>query len=635
MARAQSVWVAPSTQKIRPTAPTGTATSASLEAARNEFEAFHVVIAGAATGVAVTASPLTGPSGAAIGGGDVRVFREAFLDVSTKSNVAGDTGRWPDALIPAVDELFDQPRNAFPVDVPAGEQQPVLVEYHVPAAAPAGVYRGTVHVSAGAFAADVPVTLTVHGFQLPSTSSLTSAYGMGWSDACVAHFGSYAACGGDAGVEKMLALYTRFALDHRVTISESVYAGPAASGGGYDWATWDQKYGPFLDGSAPTRLAGAKLTSLRYAWTADSAHYGAWAAHFRDRGWFDRTFDYTCDEPPLGCQWSDITSRADMVHAGDPDFHTLTTTTMAEASSSGVLGALDTLVPNLNLLQPMSAPSTRATYDAWLSGGAQRRLWWYQSCMSDGCFVVGGPETVGWPSYMVDAPATLNRAMEWQSWSQKMQGELYYDTTYAFTHGDAWSNQYYFGGNGDGTLFYPGTPARIGGTTDIPIASLRLKMIREGMEDYEYLKLLADSGDRAMADDEAAKISPSPTSFTTDPAAIDGARHRIAARIDQLLGLPAPGDPAASGNSNGTANSGANGNSNGTANPGANGNSNGGANGAANGTNGGAANDSGAPPARAGGCSAPGGRTPRPAVALLPAVLLALAIGLLRARSRR
>ena len=42
------------------------------------------------------------------------------------------------------------------------------------------------------------------------------------------------------------------------------------------------------------------------------------------------------------------------------------------------------------------------------------------------------------------------------------------------------------GGNGDGNLLYPGTPDRIGGQSFIPIASVRLKQLRDGMEDNEY-----------------------------------------------------------------------------------------------------------------------------------------------------
>ena len=46
------------------------------------------------------------------------------------------------------------------------------------------------------------------------------------------------------------------------------------------------------------------------------------------------------------------------------------------------------------------------------------------------------------------------------------------------------------GGNGDGNLLYPGTKDHIGGTEFIPIASIRLKHLRDGMEDNAYLHML-------------------------------------------------------------------------------------------------------------------------------------------------
>ncbi len=538
---AQSVWTAPATQKIRPGDAAGSAQSATLEAARNEFEAFHVVVAGGSGGarsVTVSADPLRGPSGAVID--DVRVFREAWYSVATPSNVEGAAGRWPDAMIPAVDELDQQPRNAFPYDVPANEQQPIFVEYHVPANAPAGWYAGTVHISGGV-SADVPVKLYVHAFALPSTSSLPSAYGIGWNDACTAHYGGYAQCG-DAGVQAINVKYARFALDHRITLSEAITNGPTAKpDGSFDWASWDALYAPMLDGGMQTRLSGAKLTAVRYQWTTDQAHFAEWANHFRSHGWLDRTFDYSCDEPPAGCAWSSINARTAMVHAAAPDMQTLVTTEMDKAQQNGVLAGIDVMVPTDNLLDPMPpSTNTRTQYDAWLGQSAQHKVWMYQSCDSHGCNGPGPAELSGWPSHMIDAPAAENRAMEWQAWRQKVSGELYYDTTYAFTRGDAWSSQYYFGGNGDGTLFYPGTPAKIGGTSQIPIASLRLKMIREGMEDYEYLKALADAGDPAMADAMAAKLSPTAYQNAKDPAAIDAVRHQIALRIEQLTGQTPP-----------------------------------------------------------------------------------------------
>src|SRR5262249_7416301 len=145
--------------------------------------------------------------------------------------------------------------------------------------------------------------------------------------------------------------------------------------------------------------------------------FAEWAKHFRAKGWLARTFDYTCDEPPNGCAWSTILARAAMVHAGDPEMHTLVTTSLASATSNGVLAAIDTLVPTINGLDPAAPDANlRASYAPWLGSSPNKRLWIYQSCDSHGCTGVGDQTMVGWPSYMIDAPATLNRAMEWQAW---------------------------------------------------------------------------------------------------------------------------------------------------------------------------------------------------------------------------
>jgi len=54
------------------------------------------------------------------------------------------------------------------------------------------------------------------------------------------------------------------------------------------------------------------------------------------------------------------------------------------------------------------------------------------------------------------------------------------------------------GNNGDGTLFYPGRVANVGGTTDIPVESIRLKEIRATLTDMEYGALLTSQGNSAL-----------------------------------------------------------------------------------------------------------------------------------------
>jgi len=264
-AASQPVTVANAMVKIHPgDVPPSAATSAEIHAAQNEFEAFQLVIAGPATGVSVTAPVLVGPNGSTIPGSEVRLYREAYQNITIASDAEGGTGLWPDALIPDVDEVANEKRNAFPFDVPSGQNRVVWVEVHVPQGQQPGTYQGSLTVTgSGLGTVTVPVTLLVWDFALPSTSSLPSTFGMGWLATCAAHFGTYDACGGDAGVEKMHVLYSRFMLDHRMT-SNVIYNGPSnCTGLNCDWSHFDATYGPLFDGTDPNlRLQGAKQTTI-------------------------------------------------------------------------------------------------------------------------------------------------------------------------------------------------------------------------------------------------------------------------------------------------------------------------------------------------------------------------------------
>ena len=531
--RAAEVWTAPATEKIRPSAAARLSSSARISAAGNEFEAFQVVVTGAAANVRASASPLAGPGGAV----PVRLYREDLIDVRTPSALDGGTGAWPDALVPEVDEVVGEARRAFPFSVAAGQSRAVWAEVHVPPGAAPGEYAGAVKVTWDGGQASVPVALTVWPFSLPSTASLKSAFGLSYGTLQAAH-----AVAGD-GLSALRSRYGALALDHRVTLSKIDDGNP-------DLSHFSSFYGAQLDGFARTALQGARLTALEFV---GRSAYGAWADWFDGRGWGDRLFQYTCDEPPLTCAWADIPARAATARAATPPLRTLVTTSIDEANAHGVTSSIDVMVPVVNFMddKPGRARSgdQRGKYETFLAGSPRREVWLYQSCMSHGCggtVNMGSPTDddhyyTGWPSYMIDAAASRNRAMQWLAFKYRASGELYYETAMAFSH-DPWANQWDFSGNGDGTLFYPGTVARIGGKTDVPVASIRLKLIREGMEDYEYLRLLADAGDEGFAREVVDGLFPNAYATEVSPDALMAAREKLAQRIvSKGLAGEAPG----------------------------------------------------------------------------------------------
>ncbi len=62
-----------------------------------------------------------------------------------------------------------------------------------------------------------------------------------------------------------------------------------------------------------------------------------------------------------------------------------------------------------------------------------------------------------------------------------------------------------------------------------------MKMLREGMQDYEYLNLLTTLGDSAFAQTELAKVVTNAGSFASDPTVLEQAKLDMATEIEKVL----------------------------------------------------------------------------------------------------
>lgn len=529
------------TTKIRADAPMNAAPIAGIAAARNEYEMFQVAVRADAA-LSVTDVHFALPTLPTAGLSDldrVMVYRAGYMPVTQPSNSEGAPGLWPDALIPKIDSYACEPRNAFPVSVPAGRNQSFYVEVYVPRGTPAGRYAGTLSVSGtgatGAFVHTQAVDLTVWDFTLPSTASLQNSFGFIGSELGQGHRIDLS---GDAALN-LSSRYALSGLRHRVAMTTGldgpppfVYANDRVT---IDWSGYDAEVTPFMDGSAHHTGATWSAVQMRpfnpkiYATdgaTGLTAYYKAWAEHFRARGWFDKLWGYTRDEPRSG-DFADVKTRARAMLAADPSMRPLVTHSLDSGLTDGPgQSPIRIWTPLVNQMDR----ARRAAFDPYIQNGAQ--LWWYQSCESHGCF---GEDVTGYPSYMIDASGPQNRVMEWLTFAYGIGGELYFNTMEGyFKLDDVWGTQFLFDGNGDGTLFYPGRPDRIGGSIHIPVESLRLKLIREGYEDYEYLNLLAGaSGERAWLDARVAEVARGPRDFANDAQTVMRVRAALGARIEE------------------------------------------------------------------------------------------------------
>ncbi len=352
-----------------------------------------------------------------------------------------------------------------------------------------------------------------------------------------------AATSSDRAIELTHVSQATLLLDHRVSVSAVVYVGPPFG----DWNHFNATYGPLLNGTAATLLSGAKLTTLLYSppgYVLTPSVIQDWVTNFSSSGWLNTLFQYTCDEPPNGCSFADALANETAVQTASPLMKTLITTDLASASANDLLPNLSIIVPQVNFMEPQGGTNQRSAYDPFLTG-ANKHLWWYQACPEHGSCSNGtvGPASSTWPSYMVDATPVRNRVFQWLAFIDRIEGELYYEIDYCWAYAlcgpngdsnDPWTSIYTFGGNGDGTLIYPGTPARIGGTTPVPLPSVRLKHIRDGMEDFEYLIALSKAGQDGFARSTAAGFITNAYTFDNNPQALLGAREALGNKLDQL-----------------------------------------------------------------------------------------------------
>lgn len=531
-------------------------------------------------------------------------------------------GDVPDALIPKIDEYFGETRNAFPYTIPANTTQAFWIDVYVPQNQPAGNYTGTVTITGSVSFPSINVSLLVRNFTLPSTPSLKTAYPTDLGLLRLGHDGRVVNDQRTKSLIKLytMSLLRHRLSNSDLTFPAPPMTsgvvdwtdfdanwGPFLDGSGsvnvYNRAgtsivkTFDLATGVTYDSNAG-KLPGAELTTVRLRDTnnpADSTYYQNWASHFTTKGWFNspsggtRLFHYSHDEPKI-CEsspWTDIQNDSTALHATVPQNKSMVTTSVKRARGDysclhlDVSSMIDIYTPPVYFMDDKQNKDSglspyfgnqRSTYDCINGSGLcpQRpELWWYHACSAHGCNFVGGgglPDgdypryyNTGWPTVMADLPHIYSRIFEWQTFLYRIQGELYYETVYAFngtdsysdgspkcrerkqytfngsTHRwtDPWESIYCFGGHGDGTLFYPGIPGpsnspdpgyikvpvnpndpnspnrisvRIGGTNDIPIESIRLKLTREGVEDYEYLKMVKDKGFLAFADQQANSL---------------------------------------------------------------------------------------------------------------------------------
>ncbi len=201
----------------------------------------------------------------------------------------------------------------------------------------------------------------------------------------------------------------------------------------------------------------------------DLTEMGTWVHTQKPRNYFT----YFLDEPTQA-QLQKSIGELSLIKKYSPDLKIMVTT----EPKAELQPFIDIFVPVMNYYKP-----------TW-QVPAGKELWWYIGCMSHGC---GEDEDPGVPDFVIDRPESYILAIGPLSWQKKLDGFLYFHANYYYQFApnkDPWEDLFYFSGNGDGDLFYPGKPGTHGSTIHQPVPSIRLKLWRESSYLHEYISYL-------------------------------------------------------------------------------------------------------------------------------------------------
>ncbi|MCX8036374.1 MAG: DUF4091 domain-containing protein [Candidatus Sumerlaeia bacterium] len=512
--------------------------TAHIAAARNEWESFQIALRSSVPVriLHLAAKPFRSASGRQLPADCFSFYREHQIHLTYPSprNSNFRPGWYPDALIPLRNPITGDPLRggrfeAVPFDLPANETHAFWVDIHIPADAQPGRYTGEVAVDVeGRPALSVPVEIEVWEFALPAKPAMYSEFGSP-AERLPRY---YATLQKKGAIEKMPEWKlveeqcARLMSEHRLNAPppSSLLAHTIREDGSFELN--------------PSQIEGLRRWAATYPLNAipvprprgrfkdpvaDRARIHRWL-----KSW-DRAFDaaglgdllvytYLHDEPNDPEAYESVRQWGGVVRQSGSRVKVLVVeqTKTQDPRWGDLYGAVDIWCS----LYPLFDPETAA---------ARQQLGEMLWCYTALC------QQTPTPWWETDFPLLHYRVPAWIAWRYGINGQLYWGGMTVWTGcDDVWTDpaNYRHGEKkvpyiGEGMLTYPARDVGFDGI----VPSMRLKALRDGMEDYDYLALLEAKGLRSKATDVVLPVGESWFKWSPNAADYYAAREKLAKMI--------------------------------------------------------------------------------------------------------
>lgn len=553
-ATASSLWMTHGMDRVSRERAPEAAWQPRVTAARGEWEGLQLIVNAPATsvkGTLISASPLHGPDDALIPA--PVVLREHYVTISKSSQYAPlPPGSYPDALVPQLSRWQDLPSSGT-------INQPFWIDVYIPDNAMPGDYKGKLTATLGSGEIlEREFTVHVWDFALPRLPSMKSSIFIVWRRIAKVHGFDPEANTAPPALQNILDDYYDMLVEHRLSPHEV-------------WATYPDATDPTSDLSFQhlekglrkhllQRQAGTIGLPLWPTWPVrdplgkDRAEALAYVARYyrvcEKLGCADRLYKVfgELDEPnspeqyALVREWGRFFEELRTRHGVKIPL-LITEQPLPDNKAWGSLvGSVDIWSAHVGeIWKDIEAANPTKTIKARIKAGEQ--VWaytalvqapevWKAMHMRGERIVAGNP-----PVWLTDYPAMNYRILPWVSALYGINGLTYWDTSHWPDGLDVWrdNNTYPHDDeafNGDGFLVYAARDEAQG--REGPVASIRLKWIRESMDDHDYLQLVTDRGFKQTASELTKHFARGFGDWEDNIPALYDAREQLARVIEKL-----------------------------------------------------------------------------------------------------
>ena len=539
------LWAADPLVKVFPDTPAAESKTIQISCAKNEYQSgqFAITARERLENVIVELSELTHESGYSLPRENLSWNFVGYVPL--KKN----TYHTPDSILlrKAPADFPDPLLEDRSITIEAGKTQPVWLTVFAPEDAPAGIYRGEVSVLTSEGEGTLDISLELYPFALPdeqhllvtlwfSSSAIARSHNVEtWSDEFWEVMERYAKNMGEYGqnvvqtpfpvitgrredgalemdytlVDKWVELFEKAGACRRIEFPAVAHA-VREEGRGH----WDAR---------ELALNRISVRDQETGETVDLPPEESWALfladldkHLQEHSWQDKAMIHISDEPTI--YKVDAYCRiADFIHQHGPHLKII-----EAIETTGFGKCLDVWVPKLSHFM-----NWYDEFEAQRKAGTE--MWFYTCCHPYGRF----------PNRFIDFALIKTRLLFWLNWKYRLDGYLHWGLNHWTA--DPFKDMGDDLPPGDRFIIYPGENG--------PMSSIRWEASREGLQDYEYLWLLAEKtrkvkmelgiatdfmDEKQRSDEICRSMVHSLTEYETDPQKLRAARETLAQEIIEM-----------------------------------------------------------------------------------------------------